>query len=196
MWVVQVAGTNLLTHTVTHLQAHHCFQVWVEGWPCVPHGDDFSQNTRNVFYIIYRGPQKNWPLQDFRAYFHLTASFTRSHPDEYWIIQRSLELSLANTFVFPTTTFLKFYQDWDVRLLLEKLLVHSLWHNLGVTTQNHPKELSEMLIYTPPYGFDCNTAHLDGSAAATRVLLGLRISFHHYCSLSQPVRIRRNWTGT
>lgn len=34
-----------------------------------------------------------------------------------------------------------------------------------------------MLIYTPPSGFDCNKAHLDGSAAATRLLLGLRISF-------------------
>lgn len=35
-----------------------------------------------------------------------------------------------------------------------------------------------MLIYTPPpSGFDCNKAHLDGSAAAPRLLLGLRISF-------------------
>lgn len=33
-------------------------------------------------------------------------TFTRSHPDEYWIIQRSLELSLANTFVFQTQPFL------------------------------------------------------------------------------------------
>lgn len=97
-----------------------------------------------MFYIIYRGPQKNGPLQDFRAYFHLTASFTRSHPDEYWIIQRSLELGFSERVCFPNTTFLKFYQEGDVRLLLEMLLVHSLRHNLSVTTQNHPKELSEI----------------------------------------------------